>query len=594
MAKVYVPLNLSLTQLKNAPLIPVVQGDVDSRYLVITFWNGKEKIAIENTQTVKLYAQRTNGMVAEIDGVINEDGTVTVEIDEQVAWEVGNVKCTVEILGTSGEVLSSFLFWVRVTESVAAAESPADITPGDVLAGKKGYGKDGLVVGTIPVYDGASDIQGAAVTLQSKGKYFDKNINFSCPLTTGNITENGDYAPSGEYEGFSSVHVAVPQPSGTLAITQNGTVDVSAYASAEVNVQPTLGSKVITANGIYSASDEGLQGFSSVRVLVLPSLGTKTITENGIYSATEVGLDGFSSVTVNVQNIEASSFIKNYCEETTHDLTPDLTNGITRIRSYAFREDFALRYVSLASTVTLLNNYCFYNSHVQSFDSGAGLTELGERAFDSCTYLENVNIQGVNTVIKMYAFSSCKKLVNLTLGEGIKHIKQSAFYNCYKINHVILPSTLTNVDDTAFFVNTDTVSQRDQNKAFYMIFKRIPEFEQGSTTTLAIEPTKLGLNICKNRATSLNGVTLYYAFVPWDCYLVYKNYSTNPSAGIWNNCGVWIEAQENDILPTTSHQVYDQLDTNYTIAWYSDPALTTPVSIAPATGTYYGIITEVV
>ena len=59
-----------------------------------------------------------------------------------------------------------------------------------------------------------------------------------------------------------------------------------------------LDSKTITDNGTYTASDDGLDGYSSVTVNVAPNVGTKNITANGTYTASSDSLDGYSSVSV--------------------------------------------------------------------------------------------------------------------------------------------------------------------------------------------------------------------------------------------------------------------------------------------------------
>lgn len=57
-------------------------------------------------------------------------------------------------------------------------------------------------------------------------------------------------------------------PTGTISIIENGTVDVTNYASANVNVAANVIEKTITANGTYLASDENVDGFSKVIVNV--------------------------------------------------------------------------------------------------------------------------------------------------------------------------------------------------------------------------------------------------------------------------------------------------------------------------------------
>lgn len=90
-------------------------------------------------------------------------------------------------------------------------------------------------------------------------------------------------------------------PTGTKTITENGTgIDVTNYASADVNVQPNVDTKSITVNGTYNASSDNLDGYSSVNVNVQPNVNTKSITANGTYNASSDNLDGYNQVVVSV------------------------------------------------------------------------------------------------------------------------------------------------------------------------------------------------------------------------------------------------------------------------------------------------------
>ena len=74
------------------------------------------------------------------------------------------------------------------------------------------------------------------------------------------------------FDGLSKVTVnPIPDeyiiPNGELEIIQNGTYDVSSKASAKVNVpEKVLGTKTITTNGTYNATDDNLDGYSQVSV----------------------------------------------------------------------------------------------------------------------------------------------------------------------------------------------------------------------------------------------------------------------------------------------------------------------------------------
>jgi len=86
-----------------------------------------------------------------------------------------------------------------------------------------------------------------------KLKELELEIITQAPTGTISITENGTV----DVANYASAEVDVPgiTPTGTISITENGTVDVTDYASASVNVPEPTGTITITENGTVDVTD---------------------------------------------------------------------------------------------------------------------------------------------------------------------------------------------------------------------------------------------------------------------------------------------------------------------------------------------------
>ena len=107
------------------------------------------------------------------------------------------------------------------------------------------------------------------------------------------------------------------KPSGTLDISDNGVYDVYSYASASVDVHPSISlSETYTSNGNYNITGEFNGGVITVDVPA-PQFVTETlnVSANGTYNPGQ-GVDGYSQVVVDVPQSVTGFTEKNITEGT--------------------------------------------------------------------------------------------------------------------------------------------------------------------------------------------------------------------------------------------------------------------------------------
>lgn len=83
-----------------------------------------------------------------------------------------------------------------------------------------------------------------------------------------------------------------------------------------------------------------------------------------------------------------------------------------------------------------ISQYAFYNdTNITSVTMPATIKIIGQKAFEGCNSLNNVVMNGVET-IETNAFKDCYSLVNITIPESTTAINKGAFANCYKLIEV--------------------------------------------------------------------------------------------------------------------------------------------------------------
>ena len=81
----------------------------------------------------------------------------------------------------------------------------------------------------------------------------------------------------------------------------------------------------------------------------------------------------------------------------------------------------------------------------------AGVTSIGDNAFQGCTNLSVVEIPASVTSIRYRAFLGCSNLSSLTIPEGVTSIGEDVFPFCRSLTSVTIPASVTSIGNRAFY-----------------------------------------------------------------------------------------------------------------------------------------------
>ena len=176
-----------------------------------------------------------------------------------------------QVLPTTDKLVREDITVNPAPTEVLSTDHNGTFTPSD---GRVGFNQ--VTVDVQPALESLSVTQNGLYLPESGTDGFDRvNVNVVPDLRTLTTSSNGVYQPDG-FDGYNSVEVSVPQPSGGIEITQNGIYDVADYVSVDVDVPPTiptLQSKTVSPSETAQTvtPDNGYDGLSEVDVDAIPS-----------------------------------------------------------------------------------------------------------------------------------------------------------------------------------------------------------------------------------------------------------------------------------------------------------------------------------
>ena len=235
-------------------------------------------------------------------------------------------------------------------------------------------------------------------------------------------------------------------------ILDDGTIEITGYigSDTEINIPNEIDGTKVTSIGEWAFEhcttlksvtiSNGIKNIGKVSFIDCYSLTSITISN----SVTNIGENAFDSCT-KLKNITIPSSVTSIGKETfflcrsLKSITVDTNN-----KNYSSQDG-----VLFNKNKTELIQYPIGNSRT-SYVIPNSVTNIGDRAFSSCTKLTYVNIPNSVTNIENCAFYECTNLTSITIPNSVTSIEYRAFEQCTSLISVTMGTSVKSIGKGAF------------------------------------------------------------------------------------------------------------------------------------------------
>ena len=134
------------------------------------------------------------------------------------------------------------------------------------------------------------------------------------------------------------------------------------------------------------------------------------------------------------------SNLKSSLNDSLTEVTAEMLDGITKIRSYAFYQCANLTSVEIPNSVTIIEGFAFYMcTKLTNINMTNNITEIGRSAFYRCAFT-TFEIPSSVTLVKSEAFRYCTSLESVTIKSGFTTFQDSVFSICDNLKSATVES----------------------------------------------------------------------------------------------------------------------------------------------------------